>query len=74
MYDFARQLVEKTEAGKERTISLGSTEGIELERFQVLVVALEKLETEGRIQLLHKHQETQTGHRLVDLVKFRRLR
>jgi hypothetical protein len=45
-----------------------------LERFQSVVAGLDKLEQEGRIQLLEKHQESQSANHLVDLVRYKRLR
>lgn len=45
-----------------------------MREFQLVVADLEIMESEGLIQLTTKHQEKQTGQRMIDLVKFVRLK
>ena len=68
-----KALVEKTAVGNVGSISASSM-GMTPEAFETVVIELELMEKDGRIQLLKKHQQSSIGKRLVDLVMFKRLR
>jgi hypothetical protein len=65
--------------GQEATVTAGIGVGeplsnqAALERFKSVIAELEKLEADGKIRILERHVESQTGHRYVDRVKFERI-
>jgi len=69
----ARELYMKTAVGA--TEGLHSSTGIqeELERFQVVVAEFDDLAAQGLIDILLRHQESQSGKSYVDSLRFRRL-
>ncbi|AOZ04335.1 hypothetical protein BKK81_33735 (plasmid) [Cupriavidus sp. USMAHM13] len=44
-----------------------------LERFAALVADLEALEQQGKVKIILRHRENQTGQQFVDLLRFQRL-
>lgn len=70
----APKIYEKTGVGAVGCAEAGENTVAALESFQSVVVALEALAAEGRIEIIKRHQESETSGRFVDLVMFRRLR
>lgn len=47
---------------------------VDLDAFQDVVAVLSEMEDEGLIEVLELHRESTTTRRLIDLVRFKRLR
>ena len=68
----ARKNYEKTAVGSVGGATVSSIR-FELDAFQTVVAEFDDLENAGMIEFVEKHHETQSGHRYVDAVKFKRL-
>lgn len=69
----AQNVVQKAEVGRSAVCSCSTLE-FELEAFQGVVEEFKGLATEGIIKIDELHQESQSGKRLVDMVRFTRLK
>lgn len=70
---FALDIVKKVEVGSTSSC-VASSLSVELEEFQRIVEQFKELARDGVIEIKDLHKESQSGKRLVDLVRFVRLR
>ena|ERR1017187_6594949 len=62
----------RTPVGSEGIAKLADLQS--LDGFQVVVVSAQSWEIEGRIKILDMHRESQSGRKLVDFIRFSRLK
>jgi len=70
----AKEIVKKTKAGDSNCLSFSGSRVEELKEFQEQVKYFEEMASNGEIEIIVKNQESQTGKRFIDAVKFKRLK
>lgn len=88
VYKSAAEIVSSVEVGKVHTCQVGANITLfsgageetthqrslaDLERFQSIVADLNQLADVGVIEIQSRHKESQTGKRLVDMIRFKRI-
>jgi hypothetical protein len=70
----AKNICDKVKVGANGTCTAGTAGVSGLEAFQAVVDEFEALEAAGIVAIIERHRESQSGHRHIDQVRFRRLR
>ncbi len=70
----ARECYKKVAIGATGTLAASSSVVSDLEQFEAIVAEFEALEHNGLIVNTELHKESHTGHRYVDLVRFRKIK
>ena len=72
--DVLKVAYEKTEVGATTWVRPTHATGLDLQSFQAVEYAADSMALDGFIHIQEKHRESQTGARMIDGIRFTRLK
>lgn len=73
MRDIAKEAYENCAVGATAYIRPDSARGEKVDNFQGVIIVAEAMQADRKIVIQEVHRESQTGHRLIDAIRFMRL-